>query len=137
MKQLVLFSLFLILSPTSEAQSEAQIKFVNDFIAAVESHDRKAVIKMMDKGYRKEQIAFLEGNKVQFVDELFGGADQLTNAFINIKFDDIQKIEVAEVQDRSGGDFEYVFRIRDGQHDILRSLLLVTGKKFGFVGAMG
>lgn len=101
------------------------------------AHDEKGIIQHMDKGYRKEQIAFLDGNTEQFVDELFGGTDVLTGEYVNIKFKNILRIEVAEVVDRQDGSFEYIFRVRDGQADVMSSLLLVTGKKMGFVGARG
>jgi len=113
------------------------VKFVNTFLEVVHTHNRKKVIKMMDKKYRKEQIAFLKGNTEQFVNELFSGEDLLTGDYINIKFANILKIEVAEVIALKEGGFTYIFRIRDGEHDILSSLFLVATGKFGFVGAVG
>ena len=96
-------------------------------------------MKLLDKTYRKEQLKFLGGNKEQFVNELFGGVDQLADeyTYINTKFNDIQKIEVAEVVPLKEGGFNYIFRIRDGEHDILKSLLLVVKPKYGFVGSSG
>lgn len=118
--------------------SKKQIEFVNGFIAAVESHNMNAVIKMTDKEYRKEQLKFLEGRKEQFINELFGGVDLMTDKYVNTRFADILKIEVAEIIPQENGYFEYIFRIRDGEHDLTKSLLLKTTKnKFGFIGSMG
>lgn len=122
---------------TSEADQK-RIDFVNEFVAAVKEHDSKKVLKMMDKTYRKEQVKFLEGNKEQFINELFGGVDVTSGEYINTKFKHILRIEVAEVEELSQTEFAYTFRIRDGKHDILRQLLLrKDGKRFGFEGSRG
>ena len=91
----------------------------------------------MDKTYRKEQMAFLGGNEEQFVNELFGGTDILTDNWINIQFKNILKIEVAEVIALDDGSFTYVFRVRDSEHDLLTTLLLLKNKKMGLEGAWG
>jgi len=118
--------------------SKEQIAFVNKFIAAVEAHDQDAVLSMTDKNYRKEQLKFLEGRKEQFINELFGGVDIMNEDYINTKFLDILKIEVAEIVPKENGNSEYVFLIRAGHHELLKSLLLKKSKnKFGFIGAMG
>lgn len=142
MKKNLFFSFFLIvlnfISAHGQEITEVQIAFANKFKVAVESHDLNAVLKMTDKAYRKEQIKFLEGRKEQFINELFGGVDLMTDAYINTEFANILKIEIAEVIPFENGDAKYIFRIRDGKHDILRSLLLTkTKKKHGFIGSMG
>jgi len=92
----------------------------------------------MDKTYRKEQLAFVEGRKEQFLNELFGGQDIRTNEYINMKFNDIQHIEVKEVIPLKDGSYNYIFSIRDGQHLLLRSLLLnKDGRRYGFIGSVG
>lgn len=118
--------------------TDKQIDFVNSFIAAVESHNMNTVIKMTDKEYRKVQLKFLEGRKEQFINELFGGVDLMTDKYVNTRFADILKIEVAEIIPQENGYFEYIFRIRDGEHDLTKSLLLrKTKNKFGFIGSVG
>ena len=43
-----------------------------------------------------------------------------------------------EIIEQEDGYFEYIFRIRDGEHDLPKSLLLRKIKnKFGFIGSMG
>lgn len=131
---------FLLLAGFSDAQSqdlsEKQIAFANRFVAAVQDHNYKKVYKCLDKAYRKEQSKFL-GDKIQLMDELLSGADG--DSYIVMKITDITKIEIAEVISLKGYEgTTYIFRIRDGSHDVLASLLLKKiGKKFGFVGALG
>lgn len=143
MKSLFFFTLLTIFSSVAFAQSQTipndQIEFVNEFVDAVESHNSKKVLKLLDKTYRKEQLGFLNGNKDQLVNELFGGVDQTTDeyTYVNTVFSDILKIEVAEIIPLKEGGFNYIFRIRDSEHDILKSLLLVVKPKFGFVGSRG
>lgn len=136
MKHLILI-IWVILPVLTRAQTPAQIDFANRFMQAVTDHNQEAVIKMTEPGYRKTQIAFLGGRKTQFVNELFGGTDLHTSEFVNTKFAEILKIEIAEVVGMENGNFEYIFRIRDGRHDILVNLIYVPGKKGGFVGAVG
>ncbi len=143
MKTSLLAILFLLIGMNVSAQSEIsqkQIDFANKFIQAVGDHDQKKVIKMLDKEYRKEQLAFLNGNKKQLVDELFGGEDMKDpSVYANIKLENVLKIEIAEVIPLKGNNkYNYIFRVRDGQFDILTTLILKKkGKKFGFVGAFG
>lgn len=135
----ILFYLFLGSLPLQAQEiSEEQKHFVNHFISVVEAHQLKATLKCTDKIYRKEQLRFLEGRKEQFVNELFGGMDLNTNSYVNTRFNDILKIEVAEIIPQEDGSFEYIFRIRDEKHDLLKSLLLrKTKNRFGFIGSMG
>jgi hypothetical protein len=113
-------------------------KFISSFTEAIQAHNEKKVIKLMDKEYRKEQIALLEGRKEQFLNELFGGQNANSEDYINIRFNDIQTIEVAQVIALKDGGYTYIFRIKDGTNDILSSLSLKkNGKKYGFVGSRG
>src|SRR6056300_1059809 len=90
----------LFLWNTSQAQDipKKQLKFVNKFVRAVGSDNMKQILKGLDKSYRKEQLAFLEGNKQQLIDELFGGTEiDNSDVYVNMKINEIEKIEVAEV----------------------------------------
>ncbi len=139
MKRLMLFFIGVLFIFATHAQEleQAQIDFANAFVEVVTSHKRGRILKKIDKKYRKEQIKFLDGNKVQFIDELFGGSDLMTAKWININMLDIQKIEIAEVQKVDDG-YRYIFRIRDGKHDLLSSLLLMKQNgKFAFIGGSG
>jgi len=132
---LLFICLFSFTGNTQEID-DAQIEFVNRFKAAVLEHKTQKVFKFLDKEYRKEQLKFLNGNKEQLVNELFGGMD--SDKYKTIKIAEILKIEVAEVVQNEDGSYDYIFRVRDANSDILASLLLVKkGKKYGFVGASG
>ena len=137
---LLILGLMISLGSRAQEISQKQIDFANAFIEAVSSHNQKKVIKMMDKEYRKEQLANLKGNKKQFVDELFGGEDMKDpSIYANIKLENVIKIEIAEVIPlKSGNKYNYIFRVRDSQFDILTTLILKKrGKKFGFIGSFG
>ncbi len=132
--------LFLVFNASAQDISEKQHEHVNKFISAVSEHNQKLVIKCMNKAHRKEQIKFLGGNKQQFVDELFGGTDIVTpEIYFNIKLNEVERIEVAEVIPLKGdAGYNYIFRVRSGKKDILSSLRLVKkGRKYGFIGAVG
>ncbi|MFT5778889.1 MAG: hypothetical protein ACI837_001846 [Crocinitomicaceae bacterium] len=139
MKRLTFLIIGILLIPVSHAQEveQAQIDFANKFTQVVTDQSMKGVIKLMGKDYRKEQIKNLGGNKVQFVDELFSGVDMLSEMFVNTNLLDITKIEIAEIQNVDDGEL-CTFRVQDGKHDILCTLLLVKkGKHYDFVGAIG
>lgn len=142
MKRLTLLFIGVLLALSSSAQDveTERIEFVKKFEAAVMAHDQAAVIKLTDKGYRKAQIKFLDGDKTQFVDELLGGVDIFTDEYINVKLADIHEVNVIEVSEDGAGNGEWVcvFQIRAGPHTISRSLLLrKDGTKFGFIGSQG
>jgi hypothetical protein len=137
MKKLLFLFLFFFSIQALHAQSEAQHAFVRSFLESVAQHDSKAVIQHLDKAYRKAQIKFLNGNTTQFLDELLNGTDIGTGEWVNIRFADITRIEVAEVVEMEDGNYEYIFRVRTGTADILSGLLLHVGKKFGFEGSRG
>lgn len=143
MKKILLLALLFSVSSALHAQqnmeiSEKQDRFVKGFIAATEAHNSKKVIKMLDKSYRTEQIAFLNGNKEQFLNELFSGDDLLSEetVFFTMAFDKITNVHVAEIIPLKDGNYTYIFHIYDGEHEVLRGLLLMSGK-LGFVGSRG
>lgn len=133
--------LFLLLSFSSNAQeiSEKQQKYIRDFTSAVSNHNSKKVIKLLDKTYRKEQLTFLEGNKKQFINELFSGYEIDSDNYVNVAFTEILSFTVVEVIKLKGGEgYTYIFNIKYGNVDIYCSLLLKQkGNKYGFVGAVG
>ncbi len=140
MKRFTILLIFVSLGFWSSAQEIdlKRIDFVNKFYMTVVAHKQSKVIRMTDKGYRKEQIKFLDGNKEQFVNELFGGVDIHTEEYINVKFSEIENIEIQDVFDRGDGDWEYVFHVKTGEYLIKLPLLLrKTGRKYGFIGSKG
>lgn len=140
MKHLVILLLFIGLGWSIQAQEidMKRIDFVNSFYKAVASHNQKKVIKHLDKNYRTEQLAFLKGNKEQFVNELFGGTDINSNEWVNLKLNEIDNIEIQDVFDRGENEWEYVFHVTSGEKVLKVPLTLKqSGKKLGFVSAVG
>ena len=141
-RYLILILSFLIISihGFSKDIGDKQIAFANEFAAAVADHSEKKTMKYLDKTYRKAQLEFLEGNKDQLVNELFGGQDLSDkDKYLNFMISEITKIEIIEVISLKGtSDCTYIFKLKRGDQEILASLRLkVNGKKFGFEGAMG
>lgn len=140
MKHLITALLFVLVPVSSLFAQEIpqeQIDFVNEFVDAVTSHNDKKIYKCLDKAYRKEQGKFV-GSREQLLNELFSGTEVGGSTFVTMKIDDILRIEVAEVEGGEGGNYTYIFRVRDGSNDILAELYLIKkGNKFGFEGARG
>lgn len=133
----LIFSLFSIWGSAQEIDMK-RIDFTKNFFLAIIAHDESKVLKMTDKSYRKEQLAFLDGNKTQFVNELFGGVELNTNDYVNVVFTEIDSFEIQDTFDRGENEWEYVFHIWVGDQVIVRSLMLrKTGKKYGFIGSQG
>ncbi len=140
MKHWVIFFALLVFPSLAQAQdgSQEQIDFVNDFKEAVREHDMRKIYRSLDRDYRKSQKKFLGGNKRQLLNELFAGTGITDEVFVVIPIDEILKFEVAEIERENSSTHTYIFRVRDANHDILTSLVLVKkGKRFGFVGAVG
>ncbi|MFK7787393.1 MAG: hypothetical protein AB8B56_19875 [Crocinitomicaceae bacterium] len=140
MKRFILLFAFVSLSISLYAQEidQKRIDFVNKFYLAVINHKQSKVIKLMDKDYRKEQLDFLNGNKEQFVDELFSGVDQESSKFINSELKNIEAMEIQDVKEAGKDKWEYTFLVEAGPYKMEISLLLKKNKKkYGFVGASG
>ena len=137
---IILSCLFISLTSFSQEVNEKQEAFANKFIAAVASNNEKKTMKYLDKTYKKEQLAFLEGNKEQLLNELFAGQDVIdTDSYLNFKISEITKIEIVQVvQLKETEECTYFFKIQSGDKVILSSLRLkVNGKKYGFEGGRG
>lgn len=122
---------------------EQRLKFVNEFLTAVMTHDQRTTIKKLDKSYVDQQLKkFLKGNKQQFLDELFSGRDKKTNEYLTIPFDAIISIEVAEVVPNDETMTDYFFIVRTDKNEVICQLFLKYHKvgkkiKLGFEGSFG
>ena len=128
------------LSSFSQKVKPEHEKIVSQLMTSVTSHSEKGVLKSLDKSYKKEQLAFLEGNKEQLVNELFGGQNLAdTDVYLNFKISEITKIEVVQVIELKGdAGYTYIFKVWKGEQAIMSSLhLKANGKKFGFEGGRG
>ncbi len=125
-----------------EHTEQDRMDFIIEFTEAVNDHDSKKVIKMMNKTYRKNQIRFLKGNKEQFLNELFSGYKN--GEFYNVKFDEIYECLFSELSEDQDGNTICYFILTEQEFDgeeaeeIYVDLLLIFKKrKWGFVGASG
>jgi hypothetical protein len=125
-----------------EPTEEGRLDFIIEFTEAVNDHKSRKVIKMMNKAYRKDQIQFLDGNKEQFVNELFSGYKN--DQFYNTKFDHIYECLFSEIVENNDGTATCYFILteqvnnNERAEEIYIDLLLVFEKgKWGFVGASG
>lgn len=138
-KQLLsIFMLSLSLSVHAQQVAESQNIFVMDFLQCIENHDSKALLKKLDKKYRKEQLRFLGGNKVQFINELFSGYLGSSDTFITPDFEELAQCTVEEIKYTEDGRVVYRFLCQCRDTYLGFELTLVQrGKKYGFVGAVG
>lgn len=141
-KSILIFLSCLFISHNSFSQevSAKQVAFVNKFVTAVIDHDEKTIFNQLDKSYKSEQLAFLNGNKKQLLDELFNGEDLAKpDKYLNFKISEITKFEIAEVIALKGNEgYTYIFKAQRGDQEIFCSLRFsAKGKKFGFIGGRG
>lgn len=131
------FLTFITFSGHSQIEP-AETNFAVAFTKAVENHDHKLTLKHLDKNYRKKQGRFLGGNTNQLLDELLGGIDVLTNEWHTTTFANIQDVKIIEVMCEEADMHEYIFQVYDGKSTFTASLWLhISGKKYGFIGAVG
>lgn len=144
--KLLLFISFYLTSHILHAQEiskQETLKFVNEFISAVESHNEDLVIKKLDKSFVKVQLKkFLKGNKQQFLDELFTGEEVNSKEFDAIPFASIISIKVITIEENDETMTDYYFKIKTENGEYICQLFLKhisKGKKFklGFEGSFG
>lgn len=139
MKFITLFLVFCChLGLAQQLDQEGQ-EFISSFVDAVRAHDQKKVMKHLDKKYRKEQIKFLEGNKEQFINELFAGANE-AGTFMTPDFNSIISFSQIDVKEISGEipTFEVGFEVDIPDYILYSTLLLVRKKKkYVLIGAVG
>lgn len=138
-KIILLFCICMLSSTTSFSQNIPQehTKVVNTLLSSVMEHNSKGILKALDKAYKKEQLAFLKGNKEQFLNELFGGEDLETGDYQNPKLNDITSIEIINVIKLKEGGYTYIFKVSTVSYSIYSTLYLSVDKKLGFIGAIG
>ena len=116
--------------------------FLSSFKDAVEQHEKKSLLRLMDQEYKTNQHdRFLKGRTDQFLSEFLAGKKQSDGQYLT---PDINKIEQIEFQDITLGIYGYELRFQiHYQHEILENdCLIVIAKKnkqttLGLVGASG
>lgn len=88
----------LVNAKVSEIPEDLQ-QFLETFTSAVVSHNRDAVMNLLDVDYKKEQHdAFLKGNTQQFLDKFFCGYDPTDGeTYECMKFKEVSKLELSNV----------------------------------------
>lgn len=140
----LLFLLFIC--KLSHAQPEKErLEFISSFTEAVAAHDGDKVISHLTESYVNGQLKeFLQNNKDQFFDELFGGMIEGTEEWINLDFHAIDSVEFMELKEIGNSAWEVTFRIKSGPTVAVSDLTLLAFKKkkkgkykYGFEGAVG
>lgn len=145
MRILSLFFLLLITSLSQAQPEKERLAFIGSFTEAVSAHDGDRVIAHLTESYVNAQLKeFLNNNKDQFLDELFGGMIEGTEEWINLDFHAIDSIEFVELKETGNSTWEVTFMIKSGSVVVLSELTLFALKKkkksklkYGFEGAVG
>ena len=139
MKFLTLFLVFCCHIGLAQQLDKEGLEFITSFVDAVRDHDQKKVMKHLDKKYRKEQIKFLGGNKEQFINELFAGANE-AGTFMTPDFNSIISFSQIDVKEISGEipTYEVGFEVDIPDYILYSTLILVRKKKkYVLIGAVG
>lgn len=139
MKFLTLFLVFCCHLGLSQQLDQEGQEFIASFVDAVRDHDQKKVMKHLDKKYRKEQVKFLGGNKEQFINELFAGANE-AGTFMTPDFNSIISFSQIDVKEISGEipTYEVGFEVDIPDYILYSTLILVRKKKkYVLIGAVG
>ena len=139
MKFLTLFLVFCCHIGLAQQLDKEGLEFITSFVDAVRDHDQKKVMKYLDKKYRKEQINFLGGNKEQFINELFAGANE-AGTFMTPDFNSIISFSQIDVKEISGEipTYEVGFEVDIPDYILYSTLILVRKKKkYVLIGAVG
>ncbi len=113
--------------------------YVNKFEAAVESHDKNEVLKLLEPGYVKRQHdSFLSGNTQQFLDELLCGESSDEGKFTCPGFENINSIKLIKVEPYMDFYFAW-FELKANGKTYTSRLPLVSedGNPFRLAGAEG
>lgn len=147
MKSLLLIVLFSTGISYGQENGEAQRRqIISSFVEAVVNHKIEETISFMTPKYRDEQLKwFLKGNKVQFLDELFGGQDEISKEWLVVPFNSIIGLELVKIEiDEEELSWIVYFIVDDGKHLVHADLRLINWKgkkkgriKYGFEGAYG
>ena len=151
MKYLVFSLLFLGLlsfesAPETTAPSNIQSKiavFLDEFEAAVESHNTERIMACMDPDYVKEQHdEFLGGRTDQFINEFFGGYKKNTKSFKTVPYRDIKKLKLLDLVHDGDNFYTAKYLVKAKGVKVLCEWsvkIRFNGGKtaFGMVGAVG
>jgi hypothetical protein len=145
MRKIILSAFLLLVVALSYGQTGVPDEvsgYIKEFQKAVLSHDYDHVMKYMDKDYVNKQCNdLLEKNKKQFIDEFFGGYENVESfeGYTNAKLSIIEAIDLYRVKSLSENEYEVVFSITssNGFKYYCQCWLKKLNNKMGFFGAVG
>ncbi len=126
----------------AQETKDESVAFIDKFMEAVVAHKSSKTIRFCSKTYKKEQLRdFLKNNKRQFLDELFGGIDT-KGQWQQIRFDQINHLELVEIKESGFAYFEVQFKISTDKTEVFSTLGLTKEikrrkVKYGIEGARG
>ena len=131
------------LADTNKADKKAMKIFLKDIEEATLNKHYTVLMTFMDADYLKEQHEdFLEGNDIQFVNEIFCGKDINDDSFHCIKQENISHFEIKEITQIEDTKYKALFEVGNGTNKVNCKLLIskkvIGGKiKLGIMGAIG
>jgi len=151
-KPLILLAILFLLSACSSVKyldnthsddKKAMKMFLKELPKVVLEQHYTILMMYMDADYLKEQHdGFLNGNDLQFVNEIFCGDDINDNSYHCIEQQKITFFEIKLVEQVEDTKYKALFIVGDNKNKVACKLLIskkmVDGKiKMGIVGAVG
>ena len=118
-------------------------QFLLDFETSAKSHDKKAMLNLMDKEYLHDQLDnMLEGRTDQFFNEFFAGRQTNGKGFRVLNFDTVTTLDFTGINQTNENSFEVFYIVKTPEYQIncqwQIKLHSINGKTvFGLVGASG
>ncbi|MCI5058274.1 MAG: hypothetical protein MRY83_19340 [Flavobacteriales bacterium] len=136
MKLVVLF----IMLSCSQLFAQDIEQYLESFEKSVLENNTNAILELIDKDYKSEQLSFLNGREAQFINELFCGSNEKAG-FRCVAFDDIKDLEKKLVESTDGG-YNIVYIVKTDEFSIecdwfIRRSNDEQGSTLGLVGAVG
>ena len=131
------------LSNTSGSDKQAMQTFLKEIKEVALNKHYTVLMSYMDTDYLKEQHqGFLNGDDLQFINQIFCGKDIINNSFHCIKQENIIFFESKEITQLEDLVYKALFVVGDDKNKVACQLLIskkeVDGKtKFGILGAVG
>lgn len=131
------------LDDTSKSDKTEMKVYLKEMKAAILSHDKSELMKIMDADYVKEQHdQFLEGRTEQFLNEVFCGNDINDESFHCIRYESIESVKIKMVEQVQPLVYKLLLEVKDDENEV-ECQLLISKKSldsqtiFGIVGAVG
>jgi hypothetical protein len=122
--------------------SDEMNKFLLAFEYHVKNNSRKKLVDFIDQNYKSEQLNNLEGDLIQFIDELFCGYETFSSEFKCVTLKEIVEIRLIEMVEESQNLYSaiYIISVKDFKIKVNWSIRRAENNLnsgFGFIGAYG